>query len=261
MVSTAYWPGSPSWIDLGSPDVAESALFYGAVFGWSFDPAGGPEAGGYGYFRLAGRTVAAAGPLTEEAALPAWTVYFRTADAAAAAAGAERAGGTVRVPASEVPGQGRFAQLTDPAGGRFAVWEPGGTVGLDAVGEVGALCWAELHTPDAAGALRFYQGLFDWRTRDSGVPDTAYTVLRTAEGADEFAASFGGVAGVHPRVDVGWLLHFAVADALLTTDQVRRSGGSVLVPPEPVPTVGRIAVLADPFGAQFAVLEPEPRRG
>ncbi|PJN25082.1 VOC family protein [Kitasatospora sp. CB02891] len=259
MVSTDFRTGSPNWIDLGSPDLAESELFYGAVFGWTFE-SGGPAAGGYGFFRNEGRTVAAAGPLTEAEALPAWTVYFRTEDADGTAAAVTRAGGTVRVPPSDVPAEGRFAQFTDPTGGNFAVWQPGRTRGLEAVGETGAMCWAELHTSDAAEALRFYRALFGWRTRDSGVPGVDYTVLSTAEGEDPFKDSFGGVAGVHPRVNVGWLAHFAVADALLTTDQVRTSGGSVVVPPEQVPTVGRIAVLADPFGAQFAILEPEPRR-
>ncbi|QKW19154.1 VOC family protein [Kitasatospora sp. NA04385] len=253
MVSSDFRPGSPNWIGLGSPDLAESGLFYGSLFGWELDPSG-PN--GYGLFRRAGRTVAGVGPLTETEALPAWTVYFGAADAAGVAAAAGRSGGTVRVGPTEVPGQGRFAQLTDPAGGRFAVWQAGGTAGLEAVGGPGALCWAELRTSDAPGALRFYRGLFDWRSRDSQLPGTEYTVLRPADGGEEF----GGVAGVHPRVDVGWLVHFAVADALLATDEVRRLGGSVVVPPERVPSVGRIAVLADPFGAQFALLEPEPRR-
>ncbi|MFJ5924204.1 VOC family protein [Kitasatospora sp. NPDC092948] len=259
MVSTDFRTGSPNWIDLGSPDPAESELFYGAVFGWTFE-SGGPDAGGYGFFRKEGRTVAAAGPLTEAEALPAWTVYFRTEDADRTAAAVAEAGGTVRVPPSDVMAEGRFAQFTDPTGGDFAVWQPGRTRGLEAVRETDALCWAELHTSDAAKALRFYRALFGWRARDSGVPGVDYTVLSTAEGEDPREASFGGAAGVHPRVNVGWLVHFAVADALLATDQVRKAGGSILVPPEQVPTVGRIAVLADPFGAQFAILEPEPRR-
>ncbi|MFF4338689.1 VOC family protein [Kitasatospora sp. NPDC001540] len=254
MVSSDFRPGSPNWIGLGSADLAESELFYGSVFGWELGP---PGPNGYGFFRSAGRTVAGVGPLTEAEPLPAWTVYFAAADAARAAAAAERSGGVVRVGPTEVPGHGRFAQLTDPTGGRFAVWEAGGTAGLEAVGERGALCRAELHTSDPPGALRFYRGLFGWRSRSADVPGVEDTVLRPADGEEEF----GGIAGVHPRVDVGWLVHFAVADALLATDEVRRLGGSVLVPPERVPTVGRIAVLADPFGAQFALLEPEgPRR-
>ncbi|MFE1317813.1 VOC family protein [Kitasatospora phosalacinea] len=254
MVSSDFRPGSPSWIGLGSPDLAESGLFYGSVFGWELGPPG-PD--GYGVFRSAGRTVAGVGPLTEAEPMPAWTVHFAAADAAGVAAAAARSGGTVRVGPAGGPGRGRTAQLTDPTGGRFAVRETGGAAGPEAVvGERGTLCWAELHTSDVPGALRFYGGLFGWRSRSSDVPGVEYAVLRPADGGEEF----GGVAGVHPRVDVGWLVHFAVADALLATDEVRRLGGSVLVPPEQVPTVGRIAVLADPFGAQFALLEPEPRR-
>ncbi|WP_051731738.1 VOC family protein [Kitasatospora phosalacinea] len=252
-MSSDFRPGSPNWIGLGSPDLAESGLFYGSVFGWTLDR---PGPNGYAFFRSGGRTVAGTGPLTEVEALPAWTVYFAAADAAGAAAAVGRSGGTVRVPPTEVPGQGRFAQLTDPVGGRFAVWQGGGTAGLEAVGGPGELCWAELRTSDVPRTLRFYRGLFDWRTGESDVPGAEYTVLRPADGGEEF----GGVAGVHPRVDAGWLVHFAVADALLTTDEVRRLGGSVVVPPERVPGVGRTAVLADPFGAQFALLEPEPRR-
>src|SRR2546421_670777 len=30
---TDYAPGTPSWVDLGAPDVDASARFYGAVFG------------------------------------------------------------------------------------------------------------------------------------------------------------------------------------------------------------------------------------
>ncbi|MFB7948798.1 VOC family protein [Kitasatospora phosalacinea] len=273
MVSSDFRPGSPSWIGLGSPDLAESGLFYGSVFGWELGPPG-PD--GYGFFRSAGRAVAGVGPLTEAEPMPAWTVHFAAADAAEVAAAAERSGGTVRVGPAEEPGRARTAQLTDPTGGRFAVREAPGpeapgpetdgpetdgpeapepeTDGAEAA--PGVLCWAELHTSDVPGALRFYRGLFGWRSRSSDVPGVEYTVLRPADGGEEF----GGIAGVHPRVDVGWLVHFAVADALLATDEVRRLGGSVLVPPEQVPTVGRIAVLADPFGAQFALLEPEPRR-
>ena len=40
-----YTPGTPSWVDLGSPDVDASISFYGGLFGWSAsDPL--PDAGG-----------------------------------------------------------------------------------------------------------------------------------------------------------------------------------------------------------------------
>ncbi len=31
MLSTAFVPGAPNWVDLGTPDVESAAEFYGAV--------------------------------------------------------------------------------------------------------------------------------------------------------------------------------------------------------------------------------------
>jgi uncharacterized protein len=48
-------------------------------------------------------------------------VDFEVADCDAALAPSTREGGTVAVPASDIPGVGRFAILADPAGAPFAV--------------------------------------------------------------------------------------------------------------------------------------------
>lgn len=58
---TEYPPGTPSWVDLGSPDVDASVEIYGGLFGR--EAPGPPEAGGYRIFHLRGRTVAGVGPL------------------------------------------------------------------------------------------------------------------------------------------------------------------------------------------------------
>ncbi|WP_441246893.1 VOC family protein [Kitasatospora sp. McL0602] len=258
MVTTDFKSGAPSWIDLGSPDTDAAAAFYGAVFGWTFVSAG-PEAGGYGFFQEGGKTVAALGPLTDEGAISAWTVYFQTPDADAVAKGVEQAGGTVRVAPFDVMDAGRMAQLTDPTGGDFAIWQPARTKGLDLVGEPNSFCWAELHTPDTATALTFFQSVFGWRAEDSGVPGVEYTVLSTAEG-EQPDAGFGGLAGMFPPLRLGWLPHFAVNDPDAVAAATTGNGGSVIMPPEDVPTVGRIAVFADPSGAQYAVIKPLPRQ-
>ena len=40
--SNGVSPGTPSWVDLGSPDVDASVKFYGDLFGWTADE-GSPE--------------------------------------------------------------------------------------------------------------------------------------------------------------------------------------------------------------------------
>ncbi len=126
MITTDPVPGSPCWLDLGAPDVETAAAFYGAVFGWQASPFGDGDAGGYSVFRLDGKVVGAVGPLTDEGDRSAWTIYFHTPDADATVKAVQKAGGAVRVPPTPVgANDGRFAQLTDPQGAQFAVWQPG----------------------------------------------------------------------------------------------------------------------------------------
>jgi uncharacterized protein len=195
VLSTDYVPGAPDWVDLGTPDVDAAAAFYGAVFGWQFQSAG-PEAGGYGFFMLDGKMVAAIGPLQDKDAPSSWTVYFHTADADATADAVRKAGGSVRVEPMDVFAEGRMAQFTDPGGATFAVWQPGKTRGLDAVTETGTLCWTELYAGDVAAAKSFYQAALGWVTEDMPMGEFTYTVIKPAGGGEQSAQ--GGVMPLTP---------------------------------------------------------------
>jgi hypothetical protein len=260
MLGTDFTHGSPCWIDLGSPDTGRATAFYGGVFGWQLVPVG-PEAGGYGFFQKDGSTVAALGPLTEQGAASAWTVYFRTDDVQATAEAVQQGGGTVRVAPMEVMSGGRMAQFTDPQGTRFAVLQPGRTPGgLEKTSEDDTLVWVELHVPDPVAGIGFYRGLFGWRTEEMQAPGMTYRVLSLRDG-DQQATSFGGVAPLQEGgQEPSWVPYFAVADADETVRKTEENGGSVLMPASDVPDVGRIAWLTDTSGAVFAVLKPNPRQ-
>ncbi|MFI9111903.1 VOC family protein [Streptomyces venezuelae] len=257
MLGTQFTKGSPCWIDLGSPDTEAAAAFYTGVFGWEFRSAG-PDAGGYGFFQQDGKTVAALGPLTEEGARSAWTVYFHTPDADDTAKAAETAGATVRLAPFDVMDAGRMAALTDPHGAQFALWQPGTTKGLDRTSSPHTLVWVELHTGDPAAAVAFYRTVLGWRSAEMDAPGMKYQVLSTADG-DQQDASFGGVAELQDQAEgPRWIVYFDVTDADAIVKAAQGNGGSVLMPAADIPDVGRIAWLADPFGAPFAVLKPAP---
>ncbi|MFI8521757.1 VOC family protein [Streptomyces sp. NPDC085481] len=258
MLGTDFTKGSPDWLDLGSPDTDAAAAFYGRVLGWDFVSAGA-EAGGYGFFRQDGKIVAALGPLTDEGASSAWTVYFETPDAEATAQAVEKHGGKVRLAPMEVMDAGKMAALTDPGGAEFAVWQPNTMKGLEQTSQDNTLVWAELHVADPESVLGFYRELFGWRWQEMEAPGMTYRVISTAEG-DQQAASFGGAAPLQPGADKArWIPYFAVTDPDVVAASVQESGGTVLMPPADVPDVGRIAWFADPFGAPFAVLKPSPQ--
>ena len=46
MEISSYKPGTPSWVDIGVPDMDAAVAFYGGLFGWTFTE-GVEEAGGY----------------------------------------------------------------------------------------------------------------------------------------------------------------------------------------------------------------------
>ncbi|MEV5436966.1 VOC family protein [Streptomyces sp. NPDC052682] len=263
MLTTRSADGAPNWVDLATADLEGATAFYEGLFGWQFRSAG-PEAGGYGFFQLAGRTVAG-GQRTESAPAPAsWTVYFRSPDADATARAAEQARGGVPVAPLDVLDQGRMAVLADQTGVPFGIWQPARRQGVDLAGEPGALCWVELYTLDIARAAAFYHAVLGWETSAVPFPGGGYTGLNPAGTGED--ALFGGLvpladdpakAGSGPH----WLPCFAVDDPDATAARAEELGGTVRMPAAAVPGVGRMARLEDPQGAHFGILAGRPGQG
>jgi predicted enzyme related to lactoylglutathione lyase len=121
-------PGTLCWTEVYPRDVAAAKSFYHAALGWVTEdmpmgdftytvikPAGGGEQSSQGGIMPLTPDMAAAG------ATPSWQVYFEVADCDATVATVTKLGGSVSVPATDIPGVGRFAMLSDPAGAAFAV--------------------------------------------------------------------------------------------------------------------------------------------
>src|SRR5579862_9397053 len=118
-----YPPGTPIWVDLGSPDLDGSKAFYGGLFGWEADTTQDPNAGGYTMFTLGGKMIAGLGP--QMGPVSAWSTYVSTADADATAQKVREAGGQVIVEPMTVMEAGRMAVFTDPQGAFISAWQPG----------------------------------------------------------------------------------------------------------------------------------------
>src|SRR4030088_2175264 len=101
-------PGTPSWVDLSSPDVDASAKFYGDLFGWTADE-GAEGFGGYRMLRNNGKQVPGLGPIMNPGQPPVWTTYVSVDDAAATSEKAKQAGGPVLVAPVEGGGHGSMA--------------------------------------------------------------------------------------------------------------------------------------------------------
>jgi hypothetical protein len=245
-----YAHGTPSWIDVQTTDQGAAKRFYGQLFGWSYDDQPMDDGGAvYSMATLRDRAVAAVAPLPPgvEGIPPHWNTYVTVADVDATAARVPDAGGMVLMPPFDVLDAGRMAFVADPTGAPIAFWQAKNHIGAQIVNEPGTLCWNELHTPDVARAAAFYGGVLGWGTQPFG-DGGDYTV---------FTVGDDGVAGAMPPpmegVPASWMVYFAVADSDATAQLARDLGATVLAEPFDIP-VGRVATLADPQGAVFAVI-------
>ena len=62
MRKTSYRDGTPTWVDVSTPDIDATTEFYGALFGWKAAETS-DDFGGYIRYELDGEAVAGAGVL------------------------------------------------------------------------------------------------------------------------------------------------------------------------------------------------------
>lgn len=253
---TSYTPGTPCWVDLATPDIEAAERFYGELFGWRIpELPDSAQMGGYRRAKLDGKDVAGVMPLMEEGQPSAWNTHVSVADAAATAQAVQDNGGTMIAEPMAVAEYGTLAVFTDPQGAFFGIWEPDAFAGAERVNEAGCFGWNELGTRDTAGAKQFYGAVFGWDHADEQSERAGtYTVWKLGEdmvGGMLDADAIGLPAEVPPH----WLVYFMVDDADAALASVKSGGGEVRMGPVDLP-IGRFAVVADPWGAVFAVMQP-----
>ena len=249
---TSYAHGTPSWVDLGTTDLADAKRFYGAVFGWEFDDMG-PEAGSYNMVLLRGKPIAGMAPSQDPNIPPVWNTFISVDDADKTAALIGERGGTVLMGVMDVMGKGRMLVATDPAGAVFGCWQPQDHPGAFIVNEHGTFCWNELMSRDAAAARDFYTSVFGLGTEDMPMDDGSnYTMLKV--GDDTVAGLMPMPKEVPAEAPSVWMTYFAVDDADRAVAQVKDAGGTLIDGPTDSP-YGRWALVEDPQGAKFCVIK------
>lgn len=242
------------WINLVTPDGEGAKRFFSAVFGWTYGEMHGVPGGTL--IRVEG---AEAGALMDHAAsgmpaeVPAFIdVMVRVANADETVAKIRALGGKAH-DAFQVLENGRMAVCFDPNGAQFGIWQPLGEVGFDCDSQAhGAPTWFETHTTDVERAVTFYEGVFGWTAVTESMGDFAYTVFLIGDRA---------IAGLMKRmphaehVPPHWGTYFAVGDCDRTAEVAAAHGAEVCIPPMPIPTGGRFALLRSPQGVMFHLMQ------
>jgi predicted enzyme related to lactoylglutathione lyase len=253
--------GKPIFAELVTPDLGRAKQFYAGLLGWSFrDFPGGrsPYAEAY----LAGNPVAG---LVEKAvppgdhAQPIWLNFFATADVDGAARTAVQNGARVLVAPHDRAGRGREAVLADPQGAVFAVLASSSGDPPDMLAARGDWIWRSLITSDPVSDSDFYRAVFGYQVMK--VPDSP-SGQHLLLACDNYArASANSVPEGHPNMHPHWLAYLRVDDVRQAVAKVAALGGRTLVEPRVDRHGGLIAVVADPLGAPFGLMEWSDTQG
>jgi predicted enzyme related to lactoylglutathione lyase len=241
-----YEPGTFCWIELATPDRRAAQQFYTSLFGWSTKEIPISDDEVYVMLQKDDKTVAAL--YENKTAPPAWQSYVAVESADDAAKKARDLGATVRQEPFDVMDAGRMAVVQDLQGAVLALWQGNQTPGVEVRDEINTLCWNELMTTDVEASRKFYQSLFGWTLKIS----PGYTEAHVGEKA------VGGLMQIAPEMEgmpAHWQPYFKVEDCDATLRQAQSLGTTEFFGPMDIEKVGRFAVLHDPHGATFALLQ------
>ena len=233
----------PAWVTMGSADPRAAAAFYQAVLGWELSDDGEQVHGS-----VAGRPVAAIVHAAGDAS--GWLLHIEVDHVATAVDTVTRAGGRTLVPATTNT-DATLAVVADRSGTRFGLRESR-ALQHGRSSSPGAFAWGELITDDVSTSAAFYNAAFGWQLTDPMGP----------LGRREWRLDGRAVSGLLPRppampaeTPAYWDVYFAVPDLETAITTAGERNATPLLAPTPI-EIGTIAVLLDPAGAIFTLIQP-----
>ncbi len=117
--------------------------------------------------------------------------------------------------------------------------------------------WHEVYGPSADAAIDFYTSALGFGTQDMDMGEMGTYRMLTRDGAP--VAGVMGTAGIPDMEGVPphWSTYISVDDLDARLEKCQSLGATVVVPPIHVPTIGRMALIADPQGAHVWLFKGE----
>lgn len=112
----------------------------------------------------------------------------------------------------------------------------------------GAPSWLQHSGKDPGAARKFYEEVLGWSVNEMPMKDGSnYAAIVVG---DKPIGGFSPMPG-----EDGWVAFITVDDVDARVKKARAAGAKVLSAPMTAPGVGRMATIADPFGARLAFID------
>ena len=119
--------------------------------------------------------------------------------------------------------------------------------------QAGEICWRELRTKHLPAAIEFYSKLFGWELPQTKISPMDYKEIVVN------GTAHGGMMSMESddwgELPSHWANYVAVDNADETAAKITANGGAIHMPPFDAPGIGRMAMVADPSGAAFAIIQ------
>lgn len=247
--------GDFCWINILTRRPESERNFFAGLLGWTYGDLGGMGSS----IKVDGNEIGGLfdldSPQTPPGTPPIIGVMVKVDSADATAAKAKSIGGKAK-DAFDIADNGRMAELFDPNGAQIDLWQPKKEQATIAdPTHHGAPSWFETYTPDIEAGKKFYTELFGWTAQTMPMPGMDYTVFSLGE------KMVAGMMQPLPGMNMPpqWFTYFTVNDTDETAKKASQLGGTVMVPPTDIPTVGRFSGIVSPEGVMFFVIKYLPR--
>lgn len=250
--------GTFCWLDLATTDTAGAKKFYTEVFGWEIMDIPVGENMVYTMLNLNGKPVAALSDMQPDQKamnIPSyWTSYVAVDNAAEIMEKVAENGGTIVMPVMQIMEEGSMGIIQDPGGAFLGVWQALNMTGFAYYGEPGSVCWFEHGCHDRDKAIPFLEKTFGWKSETSQMGDNLYTTFMLG---DKMVAGLYQMTPDMASIPSHWLPYFGIASIDTALEKVAELGGNIIMPKMFVGGVGHFAVVQDPQGGVFGLLQGE----
>lgn len=237
------------WHDLVTSNPAAGRAFYGALFGWTFEPGQGIDPG-YVIIKHDGRPIGGiVQPREGNAAAAQWLAYVVVADVDQAAKMFEQAGGRIFRGPLNARKDLRVAVVADAQGAALGLASRGpDAVDPESVPGLHRWLWMEYVARDPGAALTFYSTAVGFRheLHETRNAFTYYLLTTDRPRAGLFETLWD-------RERSAWLPYVRVADPVAMAARAVELGGTIVLAPHAAVRQGSLAIVLDPTGAALAL--------